>query len=173
MNRTPAESPVRAAARATAERMNDPAAVHLGATDSLHLASIGLRTGAFLLDYIVTMFVPAVTVLLAAYFKRISDWDGWADIIVIFGYLTAIAAVLINLIYLCEGTGQSFGKRFIGIRIVRADGGPVDYRTVALRHLLGYLLSLIPFGLGFAWALWDSRQQGWHDKLARTIVVKV
>ena len=81
MNRTPAESSVRSAARATAERMNDPAAVRLGA-DSLHLASIGLRTGALLLDYIVTMFVPAVTVLLAAYFKRRSDWDGWADITV-------------------------------------------------------------------------------------------
>jgi uncharacterized RDD family membrane protein YckC len=171
MNRTSAESSVRAAARATVQRMNNPVAGRSGAGD-LHLASIGLRTGAFLLDYIVTMFVPAVTVLLAAYFKRRSDWEGWADIIVIFGYLTALASVLINLIYLCEGSGQSFGKKFIGIRIIRSDGGPVDYRTVALRHLLGYSLALLPLGLGFAWALWDSRQQGWHDKLAKTIVVK-
>src|SRR5262249_36611110 len=109
---------------------------------------------------------------LAAYFKRKSDWEGWAEITVIFGYLTALAAVLINLIYLCEGSGQSFGKKFIGIRIIRTDGGPLDYRTVVIRHILGYLLAMLPLGLGFAWALWDGRQQGWHDKLARTIVVK-
>jgi uncharacterized RDD family membrane protein YckC len=27
-------------------------------------------------------------------------------------------------------------------------------------------------GLGFLWALWDNKQQGWHDKLAGTLVVK-
>src|SRR5262245_5134684 len=119
MNRTPAEAPLGTAAGARVDTSSDPGTVRAGERDRLHLASIGLRTGAFLLDYIVTMFVPAATVLLAAYFKRKSDWEGWAEITVIFGYLTALAAVLINLIYLCEGSGQSFGKKFIGIRIIR------------------------------------------------------
>lgn len=37
---------------------------------------------------------------------------------------------------------------------------------------LAYLVSLIPFGLGFFWAGWDKRKQTWHDKLANTVVVQ-
>jgi uncharacterized RDD family membrane protein YckC len=36
----------------------------------------------------------------------------------------------------------------------------------------GYTLNTLIMMLGWLWALWDSNQQGWHDKLAKTIVVK-
>ena len=137
-----------------------------------HLASIGLRCSAFLLDYILTMLIPALTVLLAVYFKRRWNAPGFASVILIFGYLATTAVVLVNGVYLCERDGQTFGKRFIGIRIVREDGSPLTYRATAIRHLVGYPLSLLAGGLGILWALWDNKQQGWHDKLAGTLVVK-
>jgi uncharacterized RDD family membrane protein YckC len=28
-------------------------------------------------------------------------------------------------------------------------------------------------GIGFIWILFDARKQGWHDKMANTVVVKV
>jgi uncharacterized RDD family membrane protein YckC len=68
--------------------------------------------------------------------------------------------------------GQSFGKRMIGLRVVRLDGAPMDYQTALIRHIIGYPLSLLFFGMGLLWVLWDPKQQGWHDKLAKTIVVK-
>ncbi|HZN11813.1 MAG TPA: RDD family protein [Blastocatellia bacterium] len=138
----------------------------------LHLASIGLRCGAFLLDYILTLLVPAVTLLLAVYFKRRWAAPDLAQYILIFGYLAAAGLLGLNWIYFCERTGQTFGKRFIGIRVVRADGGPLDYRTAALRHFVGYPLAFLCLGLGVLWLLWDRKQQGWHDKLAGTLVVK-
>ncbi len=136
------------------------------------LASIGLRCSAFLLDYILTMLVPALTVLIAVYFKRRWNAPGFASFILIAGYLVTLVMVLFNCVYLCERDGQSFGKRFIGIRVVREDGSPLTYRTVVLRHLIGYPLSVFFFGLGVLWALWDVKQQAWHDKLAGTLVVK-
>ncbi len=36
----------------------------------------------------------------------------------------------------------------------------------------GYYISLVPFGIGFLWIAFDPRKQGWHDKLARTVVIK-
>jgi uncharacterized RDD family membrane protein YckC len=33
-------------------------------------------------------------------------------------------------------------------------------------------VSIIPFGLGLLWVAFDSRKQGWHDKLAHTLVVR-
>ncbi|KPJ67256.1 MAG: hypothetical protein AMJ43_05140 [Coxiella sp. DG_40] len=37
---------------------------------------------------------------------------------------------------------------------------------------LGYCISTIPFCLGFLWIAIDRRKQGWHDKIARTVVIK-
>jgi len=37
---------------------------------------------------------------------------------------------------------------------------------------IGYFVSVIPFGLGFIWIAFDSKKQGFHDKLAGTVVVR-
>jgi uncharacterized RDD family membrane protein YckC len=140
--------------------------------DSSSLASLGLRCGAFLLDYILTLLLPAVSLVLAVYIKRRWLAPTAAGVIVIVGYLAAGALIFFNWIFFYVQQGQSFGKTFIGLRVVRIDGAPIDYKTALLRHLVGYPLSLLSFGLGFLWMFWDSKQQGWHDKLAKTIVVK-
>lgn len=66
--------------------------------------------------------------------------------------------------------GQTVGKAILGIKVIRAGGGPIRLST-ALRRLLGYFIAMIPLGLGFFWALIDPRRQGWHDKLAQTYVI--
>ena len=35
-----------------------------------------------------------------------------------------------------------------------------------------YYVSIIPFMLGLVWVGMDSRKQGWHDKLANTVVLR-
>ena len=136
------------------------------------LASIGLRCGAFLLDYILTLLVLAVTVLLAYFVKRRLNLNEGANIVLLIGYLATAAVLFLNLIYFAERTGQSFGKRFIGIRIVRLDGRRPDYRDLALRHFVGYPLAILCACIGILWMIWDKKQQGWHDKLSGTLVVK-
>ncbi|MBI1764052.1 MAG: RDD family protein [Acidobacteria bacterium] len=136
------------------------------------LASIGLRCGAFLLDYILTLLVLALTVLVAYYLKRRWELPEAANVILLIGYLLTAIVLFLNLVYYAEPEGQTFGKRFIGIRVIRTDGRPLDFRALALRHFVGYPLALLCGGLGLLWALWDAKQQGWHDKLAGTLVVK-
>jgi uncharacterized RDD family membrane protein YckC len=36
----------------------------------------------------------------------------------------------------------------------------------------GYFVALLPVGLGILWVAFDARKQGWHDKLAKTVVVR-
>lgn len=138
---------------------------------SLPLASVGLRCGAFLLDYILMMLIPAVTISIALLFKRSFPDLAWT--ILYAGYAAALGLLLINWIYLVRNDGQTLGKRILGIQIVRRDGGRLSYREALLRHLLGYPLSALASGLGFLWILWDQRQEGWHDKLAGTVVIRV
>ncbi len=140
--------------------------------DESSMAGLGLRCSAFLLDYILTLLIPAVTLVLAVYIKRRWMDSSVASLIVSVGYLATAGVIYFNYVHFYVRHGQSFGKRFIGIRVVRTDGEPVTYQTAVLRHIVGYPLSVLVFGLGALWMLWDGRQQGWHDKLAKTLVVR-
>ena len=67
--------------------------------------------------------------------------------------------------------GATPGKLAAGIRIVDAStGNPAPIGRLALR-LLCYLVSALPLYLGFLWIAVDRRKQGWHDKIARTLVI--
>ncbi len=63
------------------------------------------------------------------------------------------------------------GKMLISAEIRDTDtGGPPSLPQWILRYL-GYFLSAVPLGLGILWVAFDPRKQGWHDKLADTVVV--
>jgi uncharacterized RDD family membrane protein YckC len=68
--------------------------------------------------------------------------------------------------------GTTIGGIVVGIKVVRLDGRPMDFAT-ALVRALGAVFSTIVFGLGYFWAGWDREKQGWHDKIAGTVVVRV
>lgn len=63
------------------------------------------------------------------------------------------------------------GKLLIGAQIVDANTGAALAWPQALLRYLGYYLAAIPLLLGIVWVAFDTRKQGWHDKLARTVVV--
>ncbi|MCY4147728.1 MAG: RDD family protein [Chloroflexi bacterium] len=67
--------------------------------------------------------------------------------------------------------GQTPGKFALGIRVVKADGTPIGDVDAVIRAI-GYQVSAALFGLGYLWALVDRNNQTWHDKLARTYVVR-
>jgi len=67
-------------------------------------------------------------------------------------------------------TGQTPGKRLLGLRVVQETGEPIGLGTAFLRWV-GYIVSGIPMLMGFLWAGADRRKQGWHDKIAGTVVI--
>jgi len=59
------------------------------------------------------------------------------------------------------------------IKVINEEtNNPPGYPSAFLREVIGKFLSLF-FFLGFLWVIWDKKKQGWHDKIAHTIVVKV
>ncbi len=64
------------------------------------------------------------------------------------------------------------GKMLLKMKIVDAKtGGHPTNRQLIIRYL-GYIISILPFGLGFIWIYYDKKCQGWHDKLAGTVVIR-
>ncbi|MEN8140073.1 MAG: RDD family protein [Thermodesulfobacteriota bacterium] len=66
--------------------------------------------------------------------------------------------------------GQTIGKVCLGLQLVSAQGGSVSLATSYLRYVC-YLVSLLPFGLGYLWAFLDDEALAWHDQLAGTRVI--
>lgn len=65
------------------------------------------------------------------------------------------------------------GKLMLHAQIIDArTGNKPSLRQFVLRYLSFMLISLPALGLGCLWVGWDERKQGWHDKLAGTIVVR-
>ena len=67
-------------------------------------------------------------------------------------------------------TGQTIGKRIMGVRVVRMDGQRMKAGN-SVRRILMYFVSMVPFFLGFLWILIDDERRGWHDKVANTCVI--
>jgi len=64
------------------------------------------------------------------------------------------------------------GKMAIGARVVNArTGEPLSIARCVTRYFATALAGL-PLGLGLIWIAFDRRKQGWHDKLAGSVVVR-
>lgn len=90
-------------------------------------------------------------------------------------YATNAAGTLVGLLYFIGFwalRGQTVGMIPFNLQVVRAvDGTRIDWVRGLLRYA-GFIISIIPVFLGLIWAAFDSRKQGWHDKIADTVVVR-
>jgi uncharacterized RDD family membrane protein YckC len=59
------------------------------------------------------------------------------------------------------------GMKYARLALCTFDGG-IPTRAQRLARLAALLLSILPVGLGFAWAIFDDQNLTWHDRLSRT-----
>lgn len=67
--------------------------------------------------------------------------------------------------------GQTLAMKTWHLRLVAADGRPLDGRRALARFVLA-ALGIAFFGLGILWALWDPERQFLHDRLAGTRLLR-
>ena len=68
--------------------------------------------------------------------------------------------------------GATIGKMVMKLRITKEDGSKVNYPDALVREIASYL-SLVVLCLGLLNVIWDKKKQAWHDKIAKTVVIKV
>jgi len=128
-----------------------------------------MRLLAFFVDSLILTVI--IVLILIAIFGRnylqlsIQGKTLWADILFQF-VLPAVAAILF-----WRYRGATPGKMLISARIVDANAyGPPSTGKLIGRYF-AYLVSMIPAFVGFLWIAFDKRKQGFHDKLAGTVVI--
>lgn len=141
------------------------------ARDSGDLEYVGFwpRVGASLIDTLLLLLIcmPLVTWIYGwRYWTSDAFIQGPADFLITW-VLPAIA-VVVFWVY----RQATPGKIAISARIVDAETGNVPSTGQLVGRYLGYYVSIIPLFLGIIWVAFDPRKQGWHDKLAGTVVVR-
>jgi uncharacterized RDD family membrane protein YckC len=123
------------------------------------------RFGAFLIDSVAVMFL--VVPLLMLYFG--SDWrDSRGMAYQVINWVPPAVAVLLFWHF----KSATPGKMVISAVIVDARTfGPPTTGQLVVRYV-GYYVSTIVLCLGHLWIAFDPRKQGWHDKMANTVVIR-
>ncbi|NQT73202.1 MAG: RDD family protein [Chloroflexi bacterium] len=67
--------------------------------------------------------------------------------------------------------GQTPGKMLVGIAVIRDDGSPIGFLG-AIGRYIGYFVSEATLGIGYLMILWDRKNQGLHDKIADTLIIR-
>ena len=132
-------------------------------------AGFWVRVGATLIDTVIIMIVlmvPLSFIYGEQYWLGDQYIRGFWDLIL--GYAVPIVA---TIWFWLRFLGTP-GKMALKLKIVDAKTGNGLSLGQAIGRYFAYILSMLPFGLGFIWIGIDSRKQGWHDKLAGTVVIR-
>jgi uncharacterized RDD family membrane protein YckC len=82
---------------------------------------------------------------------------------------------VVGLIYFAgfwSWRGQTVGMMPFNMQVVGvADGKKIDFIRGLLRYV-GFIIAAIPLLIGLIWAAFDARKQGWHAKIASTVVIR-
>ncbi len=157
-------------------------------------ASFGARLGALLLDGLITSiaYIPAIIAIFAGpkttrtctinanneidssgQFHGLCRGPSGATIAI--ALLLGLAAFAAAIVYWAktEGvTGQTIGKRALGIKTIDINtGAPIGSGRAVGRYFARILSGAICY-LGYFWMLWDPKKQTWHDKIVSSAVVR-
>ncbi len=157
-------------------------------------AGFGIRLGGYLLDSLLygllglVLLIPALVMGVASFAdcELDDDFGGTTEIVCPGGAPDAgllVGAVLLGVVgYLLVAfiyvralgrTGQTWGRRIVGIKVVgEATGEPIGFGRALGRSLFAVFISAQIIYLGYLWMLWDDKKQTWHDKVVSSIVVR-
>ncbi len=119
------------------------------------LASWGRRVGGALIDGLISL---AVQVVLGLASRSLAQVVGLA-VLLFFGYLTGT-------------TGQTPGRRAMGITVLREADGQVLGAGAGIGRAFLHIFDALSLGLGYLWPLWDPKKQTFADKIIHSVVVK-
>ena len=139
--------------------------------ENVEYAGFWIRVGASIIDSILIIMIT-YPLLFAIY--------GWAGL----DYGTAMQSTgfinilltwilpVVAVIWFWVSKKATPGKMLLSLQVVDAKTGSNLTVGQSLLRYIGYFVSTIPFCLGLIWVGFDSKKQGWHDKIAGTVVVR-
>ena len=137
--------------------------------DNKEYAGFWIRLGAVLIDMVVIFIVLLVPL------SFIYGEEYWLGDKFIYGFwdvmLSYVVPFVATIWFWLRFLGTP-GKMATKLEIVDATTGNKMSTGQAIGRYFAYIIATLPFCLGFIWIGIDKRKQGWHDKLAGTVVLR-
>jgi uncharacterized RDD family membrane protein YckC len=125
----------------------------------LKAAGAGRRLGGYLIELGLAWAVAFVAIIV----------DVAAGTYPAFYVVAEIGWFIFYLVLWAQGLTP--GKLILGMRVIKTTGERAGFWRMVLRETVGKFFSAITLLLGFLWITWDEDHQGFHDKIADTLVV--
>jgi uncharacterized RDD family membrane protein YckC len=154
------------------------------------LAGWGTRVAAYLIDVLVQLvgivpYVCGVVLFIAGAPSSKGTYSDYAPVkeadttlmvlgglLVLAGFGLMIGIQIWNRTFKQGRTGQSIGKKTMGIRLVDEGTGQPIGAAMAFVRDLAHILDQFAY-VGYLWPLWDAKRQTFADKILGTVVVEV
>jgi uncharacterized RDD family membrane protein YckC len=120
------------------------------------LAGWGTRVGGYVIDSLISLAVQLVVGLVSRPLGQVASFV----VFLYFGYLTGT-------------TGQTPGRKVVGVKILREQDGQVLGAGAGIGRGFLHILDALPLLLGFLWPIWDDKNQTFADKIIKSVPVKV
>ncbi|CAJ2375961.1 MAG: RDD family protein [Gammaproteobacteria bacterium] len=130
-------------------------------------AGFWIRVAANLIDQVVLgvlVFLCFVVLAFIAY--------GLPEPLTIVALVSAVILPHLSVILFWVYRQATPGKMVMNLKIVDARNGGKPSVGQCVGRYFSYILSVLCYGLGILWIVFNKRKQGWHDKLAGTLVIK-
>lgn len=139
-------------------------------TQEYEYAGFWIRTAASMVDLILILIITLPLTLMVYGSNTVWYSDqillGPADFLI--NYTFPFIVTIIFWMY----KSATPGKMILKIKVLDAETGDKMTLGQSIGRYFAYLPAMIVFLIGIIWVAWDKRKQGWHDKLAKTIVVR-
>jgi uncharacterized RDD family membrane protein YckC len=121
------------------------------------------RAAALVIDGLIVAVIVVPVMVLGFGIREVEPGEWWE--------LAVLGAVALAVVGFWRTCGATPGKIALALRIVDAKTGAPPKTLQLIVRFIAYAVSALPLYLGFLWVAVDRRKQGWHDKIAGTIVV--
>ena len=133
-------------------------------------AGFWVRVGASLIDLILLLMItlPLTLMIYGSDMVRNSEAMilGPADFLI--NYSLPFFATIIFWMY----KSATPGKMVLHLKVLDEETGNKLTIGQSIGRYFAYIPAMLIFMIGIFWVAWDKKKQGWHDKLAKTVVVK-
>ena len=138
-------------------------------TGDSEYAGFWVRFVAMIIDSLLLLLITSPLLYMlygVAAFTGTKFVQGPGDILI--SYVFPIVATVLFWKYLAATPG----KILLNMKIVSGEhGGAPSTGQFVLRYF-AYIPSTLVLFLGFIWVAFDPRKQSWHDKIAKTVVLR-
>lgn len=132
-------------------------------------AGFWIRVGASLIDGLLLVMIT-LPLTMMVYGSLVWESEviilGPADFLI--NYTLPFIAVVLFWFY----KSATPGKMALNIKIVNASDGRKLSVGQSIGRYFAYIPAILVFFIGIIWVAFDKRKQGWHDKLAGTVVLR-